>query len=156
MAGPRVYFAMARDGLFFQRFGRVHATRNTPAAAILFQAVVAIGMILCAAYDSLLIYIGFTLSITAMLTVLGLMWLRHRCPGLERPYRTFAYPFTPLFFIGGNLWIVFYTVTSRPLVGLCGLATLALGLLLYGLRRGSLTRQRAALADGSLVVGAED
>ncbi|SDD72727.1 APC family permease [Desulfuromonas thiophila] len=156
MAGPRVYFAMARDGLFFQRFGRVHATRNTPAAAILFQAVVAIGMILCAAYDSLLIYIGFTLSITAMLTVLGLMWLRHRCPGLERPYRTFAYPFTPLFFIGGNLWIVFYTVISRPLVGLCGLATLALGLLLYGLMRGSLTRQRAALADGSLVAGAED
>ena len=75
---------------------------------------------------------------------------------LFRSYRTFAYPFTPLFFIGGNLWIVFYTVTSRPLVGLCGLATLALGLLLYGLMRGSLTRQRAALADGSLVAGAED
>ena len=127
MAGPRVYYAMARDGLFFRRFASVHQTRRTPVGSIWFQAVIAIGMILCTAYDTLLIYIGFTLSLTAMATVAGLFWLRRTAPEMVRPYRTFGYPLTPAFFIAGNLWIVGHTVASRPLVVGCGLATIAIG-----------------------------
>jgi APA family basic amino acid/polyamine antiporter len=136
MAGPRVYFAMARDGLFFRRFGQVHAVRETPAQAVLLQGVIAIGMILIAAYDALLIYIGFTLSLTAMLTVLGLMRLRRQRPDLPRPYRVIGYPITPWIFIAGNLWITVYTIASRPIVGLAGVATLGLGVLLYKAFRG--------------------
>ncbi len=133
MAGPRVYYAMARDRLFFRRFARVHPARRTPVAAIWFQAAIAIGMILCAAYDTLLIYIGFTLSLTAMATVAGLFWLRLTAPEMERPYRTFGYPLTPAFFILGNLWIVCHTVASRPVVVGCGLATIAIGWALQSL-----------------------
>lgn len=138
MAGPRVYYAMARDGLFFRRFGTVSATRNTPTAAILFQAAVAIGMILCAAYDTLLIYIGFTLSLIAVLTVAALFYFRWRQPQMERPYRTLGYPLTPLLFIAGNLWIIGYTLFSRPIVCLAGLTTIGIGGLLYLLFQKSL------------------
>jgi APA family basic amino acid/polyamine antiporter len=137
MAGPRVYFAMARDGLFFKRFGAFNATRRTPTAAILFQAAVAIGMILCAAYDTLLIYIGFTLSLTAVITVAALFHFRRNRPDLARPYRTLGYPLTPLVFIGGNLWVVGYTLLSRPVVCLAGLLTMASGGLLFLLFRKS-------------------
>lgn len=131
MAGPRVYFAMARDGVFPRRFADVHQKRLTPAASILLQAVVAIVMILAAAYDALLIYIGFTLSISSMLTVAGLMRLRKLRPGLSRTYRTVGYPLTPLVFIAGNLAVVAYTLASQPVVGLYGGATLVVGSVLY-------------------------
>ena len=131
MAGPRVYFAMARDGLFFKRFGLVNASRRTPAAAIFFQAAIAVFMILCAAYDTLLIYIGFTLSLTAVMTVTALFYLRWKSPELARPYRTLGYPLTPLIFIVGNLWIVAYTLFSRPVVCVAGLLTIGAGAGLY-------------------------
>jgi APA family basic amino acid/polyamine antiporter len=127
MAGPRVYYAMAHDSLFFRRFAGIHEIRRTPVASIWFQAVIAIGMILCAAYDTLLIYIGFTLSLTAVATIAGLFWLRRTAPEMARPYRTIGYPLTPAFFIVGNLWIVSHTVASRPLVVGCGIATIAIG-----------------------------
>jgi len=135
MAGPRVYFAMARDGVFPQRFGTLHASRKTPAQAIFFQAAVAIVMILCAAYDALLIYIGFTLSLASLLTVLGLMRLRRQQPDAVRPYRTLGYPLTPLIFIAGNLWILCYSLISHPIAAIYGLATILTGALLYRLAR---------------------
>ncbi len=131
MAGPRVYFAMARDGLFIRGLAEIHGTRATPARAILLQAGIAMSMILVAAYEVLLIYIGFTLSLSAMLTVLGLIRLRRRRPDLPRPYRTPGYPVTPWLFIAVSLWIVLHTLVSKPLVGLYGIATLLLGVLLY-------------------------
>jgi APA family basic amino acid/polyamine antiporter len=148
MAGPRVYYAMARDGLFFRRFGRVHVARRTPAQAILLQAAIAILMILAAAYDALLIYIGFTLSLSAALTVAGLMRLRHLCPEAPRPYRTLGYPLTPLLFIAGNLWILVYTLASRPVVAFYGVATLVAGVALYWLFRPEATKRADTGASG--------
>lgn len=146
MAGPRVYFAMARDGLFPPYFGRVHPTRATPTGAILFQSVIALVMVLAAAYDALLIYIGFTLSLSSMLAVAALMRLRHLRPALPRPYRTLGYPLTPLLFIAGNLWIIAYTFSSRPVVALYGLTTLTAGVVLYRLRYHKVARS----AEGAL------
>lgn len=131
MAGPRVYFAMARDGLLFSRFGRVHPDRRTPAQAILLQALIAVGMILGAAYDTLLLYIGVTLTLSSMLTVFGLLRLRRRQPHWARPYRTFGYPLTPLLFLGTSLWVLLYSIASRPLVGLFSLGTLLAGAVIY-------------------------
>ena len=71
MAGPRVYYAMAKDGTFFDLFARVSKTRKTPGPSILLQAAIAIGMVVTSSFDRLLLYIGFTLSLFAMLTVAG-------------------------------------------------------------------------------------
>jgi APA family basic amino acid/polyamine antiporter len=142
MAGPRVYFAMACDGLFFRRFGCVDAGRNTPGRAIAFQGAIAIAMIISATFDTLLIYIGFTLSLAAMLTVAGLIKLRITEPGLSRPYRTLGYPFTPLLFIAGNLWIVIYSLLSRPVVALYGIGTILAGVCFYWMFRPPVQRER--------------
>ena len=131
LAGPRVYYAMSRDGIFFSLFGKVDATRHTPAHAIGLQAAIAIAMIVSASYDKLLVYIGFTLSLFAMLTVLGLMRVRLKDPGKGPPYRTWGYPLTPLIFILGNLWIIYFSIRSRPAPVVWGLVTIAAGLGMY-------------------------
>lgn len=131
MAGPRVYYAMARDGVFFELFGKVNGLRQTPVYAIFLQAVIAIIMVITASFDKLLLYIGFTLSLCAMLTVVGMMLLRIKKPDLKRSYKTFGYPVTPLLFILGNLWIIYFCIKSRPITSLFGLGTIGLGILVY-------------------------
>jgi len=76
MTGPRVYYAMSKDGVFFELFGKINGLRQTPVYAIFLQAVIAIIMVITASFDKLLLYIGFTLSLCAMLTVVGMMLLR--------------------------------------------------------------------------------
>lgn len=131
LTGPRVYYAMARDRLFFPAFGRLNANRRTPAASIFLQAAIAIAMVLSASFDSLLLYIGFTLSLFAMLAVVGLMRVRKKSPVPAGSYRTFGYPVTPLLFIAGNLWIIFFSIKSRPLTALFGFGTIGLGVMVY-------------------------
>ena len=131
MTGPRVYYAMAKDGVFFELFGKVNGLRRTPAYSIFLQSGIAILMVITASFDKLLIYIGFTLSLCAMLTVVGMMVLRKTRPSLDRSYKTFGYPLTPLLFILGNLWIIYFSVKSRPVISLFGLTTIGLGLLVY-------------------------
>jgi len=131
MTGPRVYYAMAKDGVFFELFGKINGLRQTPVFAILLQAVIAIIMVITASFDKLLLYIGFTLSLCAMLTVVGMILLRIKKPDLKRSYKTFGYPVTPLLFILGNLWIIFFCIKSRPITSLFGLGTIGLGVLVY-------------------------
>ncbi|KJS30113.1 MAG: amino acid permease [Desulfatitalea sp. BRH_c12] len=131
MTGPRIYYAMSLDGLFFGIFGRLNMDRKTPAASIFLQAALAIGIVLTASFDTLLIYIGFTLSLCAMLTVIGLMRIRRKADRTQEIYKTFGYPITPLVFILGNGAIIFLSIQSRPVAALCGLATIAVGLVVY-------------------------
>ena len=131
LAGPRVYYAMSRDGIFFPLFGKVDATRHTPAHAIGLQAAIAIAMIVSASYDKLLVYIGFTLSLFAMLTVIGLIRVRFKNPGEDPAYRTWGYPLTPLIFILGNLWIIYFSIRSRPAPVVWGIVTIAAGMGMY-------------------------
>ena len=131
MTGPRVYYAMSQDLVFFELFGKVSKIRRTPAYSIILQAAIAIFMVITFSFDKLLLYIGFTLAVFAMITVVGMMALRLKEPSLERRYKTVGYPFTPLLFIMGNLWIIYFSVKSRPIVSLFGLGTIGLGILLY-------------------------
>lgn len=133
MAGPRVYFAMARDRQFFSSLSKVHDTRRTPCRAILFQGGVAICMILWAAFDQLLIYIGFTLSLSATLTVAGLFRLPRQSVKKSNFYRCPGYPLTPLFFMAGNIWIICYSIASRPTVVVFGILTILAGVGIYTL-----------------------
>ncbi len=130
MTGPRVYYAMARDGLFFQPIARVSGSRHTPGGAIFLQAGIAVLLVLTASFEKLLIYIGFTLSIFSLLTVVGLLRLRQRS-GLATDYRTPGYPVTPLLFIVANLWIVVYCLATTPEAPMGGLLTIGLGLLFF-------------------------
>ena len=131
LAGPRVYYAMSRDGIFFPLFARVSDGGHTPAPAIGLQAAIAIVMIVSASYDKLLIYIGFTLSLFAMLTVIGLIRLRCTTPDDVPAYRTWGYPLTPLIFVFGNLWIIYFSIKNRPAPVVWGLFTIATGLGMY-------------------------
>ncbi len=131
MAGPRVYYAMAKDGVFFKLFGKVNSLHRTPVYAIVLQAGIAILMVITASFDKLLLYIGFTLSFFAMLTVVGMIILRVKEPGAIRNYKTVLYPVTPVFFVLGNLWIIYFSIKSRPVTSLFGIGTMALGALIY-------------------------
>jgi len=139
MTGPRVYYAMAKDSVFFELFGNINKVHRTPAYAILLQAAIAVVMVVTASFDKLLIYIGFTLALCATLTVVGMILLRITQPALKRDYKTFGYPVTPFLFILGNLWIIYFSIRSRPIASLFGLGTIGLGILVYlyfSIRRG--------------------
>ena len=156
MTGPRVYYAMSRDSIFFPLFARVNRKRHTPAASIFLQAAIAVILVLTSTFDALLIYIGFTLSIFAMLAVVGMIRLRFTRPGETRRvgYKTFGYPFTPLLFILGNLWIVVFSIQRRPMSALFSLLTISAGILLYlYFERGA--NRLAARASGQKPAGDE-
>jgi APA family basic amino acid/polyamine antiporter len=131
LTGPRIYYAMSRDGLFFHVFGCLARDRQTPAASIVLQAAIAVAMVVSASFESLLLYIGFTLSLFAMLAVIGLMRMRWRSAPAAGSYRTFGYPVTPLLYISGNLWIIFFSIKSRPITALFGLGTIGVGIAAY-------------------------
>ncbi|MFP4446760.1 MAG: APC family permease, partial [Desulfosudaceae bacterium] len=131
MTGPRIYYAMSKDGVFFTRLARVNPERKTPADSIVLQGAIACVMVITAAFDALLTYIGFTLSIFAMLTVIGMMRIRKTRPDLSGLYKTIGYPFIPLFFIAGHLWIIYYMIQSRPVGVLFGLGTILAGIIVY-------------------------
>ncbi|WP_049774813.1 amino acid permease [Thermodesulfobacterium geofontis] len=119
IAGPRVYYAMARDGVFFKVFSRVHPEKKTPIFSILLQAMIAIFMVLTSTFEALLLYIGFTLSLCASLTVLGFMKLKKK----------FIFP--AFAFILANLWMMIFAILTKPLTLLAGFLTILAGFVLY-------------------------
>jgi APA family basic amino acid/polyamine antiporter len=131
--GPRVYYAMARDGLFFRFAARVHPRFETPAASILAQGACAVVMILSGTFEQLLTYIGFALGIFPWMAVAGLLWLRRRQPDRARPYRVWGYPLVPLLYLGAMAWILAISLLNRPGPALLALATVAAGLPVYWL-----------------------
>ena len=131
LAGPRVYYAMARDGVFIKTLAKLREKHQTPAYAIVLQGALAIVMAITFSFDKLLIYIGFTLSLFAVLTICGLIILRRRNHRRHSAYKTWGYPLTPIVFILGNLWIIFYSIKNKPLTSGFGLGTIALGGLIY-------------------------
>jgi APA family basic amino acid/polyamine antiporter len=131
IAGPRVYFAMAADGLFFKSIGTLHARYRSPRASIIWQAAWVSVLILSSTFEPLIVYSGFVLVFFSALAVTALLVLRVRRPQLSRPFRVPLYPWTPLLFIAFSLWILVYTVRGRPAESLLGIATVLLGLPLY-------------------------
>jgi APA family basic amino acid/polyamine antiporter len=122
---------MARDGVFIKTLAKLRKKHHTPAHAIVLQGFLAIVMAVTASFDKLLIYIGFTLSLFAVLTVCGLIILRRRNHRRHSTYKTWGYPLTPIIFIVGNLWIIFYSLKDKPLTSGWGLGTIALGGIIY-------------------------
>lgn len=94
-AGPRVYFAMARDGLFFRGAATVHPRFRTPATSILAQAGWASLLVLSATADALVTYTGFAIVLFSGVAVVALFVLRAKQPNAERPFRAIGYPVAP-------------------------------------------------------------
>lgn len=129
--GPRVYFAMARDGLFFRFAARIHPRYRTPGLAIATQGVCAVLMILTGTFEQLLTYIGFALGIFPWLAVAGVILLRRRQPGRKRPYHVPGYPLVPLYYLLATAYILGAALVARPLPSLLAILTVAAGLPMF-------------------------
>jgi len=131
LTSPRIYFAQARDGLFFSKFAEVHPRFQTPAFAIAAQAVWSIVLLLSGTYETLMDYAMFALWVFYGLMVLGVILLRRSRPELPRPYRMWGYPVTPLLFLAVTLYFLGNTLIARPGPSLAGLALIATGVPVY-------------------------
>ncbi|MDA1315451.1 MAG: amino acid permease [Acidobacteria bacterium] len=131
LTGPRVYFAQARDGLFFKIFGEVHAQYQTPALAVLLQGSWAALLSLSGTYTGLFSFAMFAAWIFYGMAVLGVILLRRKRPEWERPYRMWGYPVTPFLFAVASLWLVVNTMIDKPLPSLAGLGLILTGLPFY-------------------------
>jgi basic amino acid/polyamine antiporter, APA family len=131
LAGARVVYAMARDGLFFRGAARVHARYRTPAAALLLHGLVAGVLTLTGTYSDLLTLTAFSSLLFNVLTVVGLFVLRHRRPDLPRPYRAWGYPVVPLLFIAVALFFLVYMPVADPRNTGLGLLLTAAGIPAY-------------------------
>jgi len=131
LTGPRISYAMARDGLLFARLGRVHPKWQTPHVAILLQG--AIGAVLAASgtFAQLILLDVFTLFLFGGLSVAALIQLRRKEPDLPRPYRVPLYPFVPLAFLALSLILLVASVLDSPLLTGAFLLYLALGVPLF-------------------------
>jgi APA family basic amino acid/polyamine antiporter len=134
-AGPRVYYAMAKDGLIPAYFSRTSGARSTPINATLLQSLWASVLIVSGSFEQLVIYSGTVLTIFSGLSVGAVLVLRHKEPDLPRPYRTPFYPFVPGFFILMSMVIIWNAVSERPLEAGLGIATVLAGTPLYLLWR---------------------
>ena len=98
LIGPRVYYAMARDRLFFSFASKVHPRHHVPGRSILIQGIIAISMVIIGTFEQLIIYISFALSIFTWLAVFGIFLARKKEVGENKVVRVWGYPFTPAFF----------------------------------------------------------
>ncbi|HEY0285346.1 MAG TPA: amino acid permease [Vicinamibacterales bacterium] len=130
-AGPRVYYAMARDGLFFDAAAQIHPKYKTPAAAIIAQAIWASLLVLSGSADALTNYTGFAIVLFAGIAVMALFVLRRREPGAPRPFKAMGYPVAPAIFVVACLLIVLNGIYSRPGPTGAGLLVMAAGIPLY-------------------------
>jgi APA family basic amino acid/polyamine antiporter len=131
--GPRVYYAMAKNGAFPSAAARVHPKWHTPAPAIVAQAVCAMLMTMTP-FPQLVVYIGFTLNFFAVMSVASLFLLRRR-PGWQKlSLVSFGYPLVPVLFLAVGIWMIFYGVQLKPYISLAAVVTLATGALVYHAR----------------------
>jgi APA family basic amino acid/polyamine antiporter len=144
LAGARVYYAMARDGLFFRSIGRLNE-RHVPSRALLFQGVWAALLVLARTrrvdalgsvtygnlYSDLLDYVVFSVLIFYVLTIAGVFVLRRKRPDAERPYRAFGYPVLPVLYIIVALAIMFVLILYKTQTTWPGLLIVLLGVPVY-------------------------
>ena len=130
-AGPRVYYAMAQDGLIPSVFGSAPGARGGPINAILLQSVWASILIVSGSFERLIVYSGTVLVIFSALAVAAVVVLRRQQPDLPRPYHTPLYPFVQGFFVLMSTVIVGIALYERPLEGGLGIVTVLAGTPLY-------------------------
>lgn len=132
IAGPRVLQVIGEDYPLFKPLAKTNAD-NIPFRAIYTQAAVAVVFIITSTFQSILIFAGSLIALNSLFTVIGMMVLRWKEPELTRPYRAFAYPITPLIFIGLSTWTLIYVVLTRPAQAFSAAALLMVGGIIYAI-----------------------
>jgi APA family basic amino acid/polyamine antiporter len=131
MAGARVYYAMARDGLFFKSVGKLHPTYKTPVVSLIVQGIWTCFLCLSGSYGQLLDYIIFAVLVFYILTIGGLFVLRRTRPNAERPYRAVGYPVLPAIYIVMALFIDVVLLRYKPQYTWPGLIIVLMGIPVY-------------------------
>jgi APA family basic amino acid/polyamine antiporter len=127
LSGARVYFAMARDGVFFQRMAQVHPKWRTPALSLIGQGIWACLLTVSSRYDQLYTYVIYGMVLSYTLTVIGLFVLRWKRPDVPRPYRCTGYPVLPAVYVLLGTWWTLNTIVERPKEALAGTVIVLLG-----------------------------
>jgi APA family basic amino acid/polyamine antiporter len=127
LTSPRVYYAMARDGLFFQRLAEVHPRFKTPAFAVIAGAVWSAVLAATGTFEQLLTYVVFVGWIFYALAAASVFVYRRRAPDAERPYRVPGYPVTPLLFIIAAAALALNTIVTQPVRASVGLGIVLVG-----------------------------
>jgi APA family basic amino acid/polyamine antiporter len=127
LTAPRVYYAMARDGLFFQRLAEVHPRFKTPAFAVIAGAAWSIILAVTGTFEQLLTYVVFVGWIFYALAAASIFIYRRRLPDAVRPYRVPGYPITPLLFIIAAAALAVNTIVTQPARAAIGLGIVFLG-----------------------------
>jgi amino acid transporter len=139
LTAARIPYAMARQGVFFRAQGLVHLRYGTPIVALVTQGVIACVLTLvpkcvfgiCSPrplYDQLATYVVFAQFVFYALSAGAVIRLRRKAPQLERPYRTWGYPVTPIVFIAFAIWLVANTIVETPKDSAIGAGLILLGL----------------------------
>ncbi len=130
MTGPRVSKAMGED---FNRLSFLAKTNNNniPVIALIIQCLIAITLILTSNFESVLTFIGFTLSLFTFFTVAGIFIIRKNNKVVTNNYKTLFYPYVPVFYLLLNAWVICYTMYKKPLESTYGLIILLVGFVLW-------------------------
>ncbi|TLY29385.1 MAG: amino acid permease [Ignavibacteria bacterium] len=140
---PRIYYAMAKEGLFFRWLSRIHPQYKTPVPSLIIQGVIASILVYSGTFDQLATYVVFPSWFFYLMSVGAVFLLRSRSPQAARPYKAWGYPYTPLLFILFSIYLLFDTVVEIPRDSLIGAGIVLLGVPAYffwklkGAHRGS-------------------
>ncbi|MEW6745882.1 MAG: amino acid permease [Planctomycetota bacterium] len=131
LAGPRLYYAMARDGLFFSAAGKLGRRSGVPTKGLIIQGIWSAVLTLTGTYSDLLDYVIFAAVLFYVLTVIGIFVLRRRVPALPRPYRVVGYPWMPVLYIVLGSVMMLILLLYKPLYTWPGLVLVAIGVPVY-------------------------
>ncbi len=135
LAGARVYYTMAKDGLFFKQAGTLNKN-SVPQWALWSQAVVASLLCLSGSYGDLLDMISFVVVLFYALTIIGIFVLRKKRPDAERPYKAFAYPVLPAIYILLAITFCVFLILMKPKFAVIGVLIVLAGIPLYFIAAG--------------------
>jgi len=131
MTTARVYFAMAKDKLFFPGFGNVHPKYKTPGRSLMIQGVWASLLTLSGTYDQLFTYVIFAGWIFFALGAVAVFIIRKKMPDANRAFRVPGYPYVPILFVVVASWFVVNTLVVHTADSLVGLLLLLVGIPFY-------------------------
>ncbi|MDZ7722458.1 MAG: amino acid permease [candidate division KSB1 bacterium] len=137
--GPRVYYAMARDGVFFKSLAKVHARHKVPVRAIILQGLIASALVLSGTFDQILTFMGFALGVFPLFAVFGLFKLRRRC---KPQLRISGFPVVPAIYLTVSLVILIFAFLQRPLESGLALVTVLAGIPVFLIFRQKNPRQQ--------------
>ena len=131
ITGPRIMYAMAKDGLFFKSAARIHPRFKTPASSVAIQGIWAIILVFSGTFEQLLTYMIFVSIIFWILASTSVFSLRKKFPDMPRPYKTWGYPYVPVLFIIASFIIMINTLIEKPVESIAGIIITLIGVPVY-------------------------